>query len=164
MRERLHEQLTQLRLRGIERALDGELDRAEREGSPLAEVIGRLLAEEEAHRREKSLDYRLTQAKLPWDWTLESFPFDRQPGVDRAQIRSLAGLDFLRERTRISFWSVSPARARPESPLPWYAWPASTATRAASTTHRNCSTSSTLRLPTARRLNCSLSSRACNRF
>ena len=45
MRERLHEQLTQLRLRGIERVLDGELDRAEREGSPLAEVISRLLAE-----------------------------------------------------------------------------------------------------------------------
>ena len=101
MRERLREQLTQLRVRGIERALDGELDRAEREGSPPAEVIGRLLAEEEAYRREKSLDYRLTQAKLPWNWTLESFPFDRQPGVDRAQIRSLAGLDFLRRNENI---------------------------------------------------------------
>jgi DNA replication protein DnaC len=67
MREQLHELLAKLRLRGIERALDGELDRAEREGSSSAEVIGRLLAEEEAHRREKSLAYRLTQAKLPWN-------------------------------------------------------------------------------------------------
>ncbi len=90
-----------LRLRGIERALDGELDRAEREGSPPAEVFCRLLAEEEAHRREKSLAYRLTQAKLPWNWTLESFPFDRQPGVDRAQIRALAGLDLLRRNENL---------------------------------------------------------------
>ena len=101
MREQLHELLAKLRLRGIERALDGELDRAEREGSAAAEVIGRLLAEEEAHRREKSLAYRLTQAKLPWNWTLDSFPFDRQPGVDRAQIRSLAGLDFLRRNENL---------------------------------------------------------------
>jgi DNA replication protein DnaC len=101
MREQLHELLAKLRLRGIERALDAELDRAEREGSAPAEVIGRLLAEEEARRRERSLAYRLTQAKLPWDWTLESFPFDRQPGVDRAQIRSLAGLDFLRRNENI---------------------------------------------------------------
>ena len=55
----------------------------------------------EARDREKSLAYRLTQAKLPWNWTLDSFPFDRQPGVDRAQIRSLAGLDFLRRNENL---------------------------------------------------------------
>jgi DNA replication protein DnaC len=57
-------------------ALDAELERAEHEGSPPAEVIGRLLAAEEAERREKRLAYRLAQAKLPWRWTLESFPFE----------------------------------------------------------------------------------------
>ena len=101
MREQLHQQLTQLRLRGMAAALDAELERAEREGAPPAEVIGRLLAAEEAQRRERSLAYRLTQAKLPWRWTLDSFPFDRQPGVDRAQIRALAGLDFLRRNENI---------------------------------------------------------------
>ncbi len=91
-----HEQLAQLRLRGMAAALDAELDRGEREGAAPAEVISRLLAAEVAQRREKSLAYRLAQAKLPWNWTLESFPFDRQPGVDRGQIRALAGLDLLR--------------------------------------------------------------------
>ena len=100
-REQLHTRLAMLRLRGIDSALDAELDRAEREGSPPAEVLWRLLAEEDAHRREKSLAYRLTQAKLPWRWTLDSFPFDRQPGVDRGQIRALAGLDFLRRNENI---------------------------------------------------------------
>jgi DNA replication protein DnaC len=101
MREQLHQQLTQLRLRGMAAALDAELERAEREGAPPAEVLARLLAAEEAQRRERSLAYRLTQAKLPWRWTLESFPFDRQPGVDRAQIRALAGLDFLRRNENL---------------------------------------------------------------
>ena len=101
MRDQIHERLAHLRLRGIDAALDAELDRAEREGSPPAEVLWRLLAEEHAHRREKSLAYRLTQAKLPWRWTLDSFPFDRQPGVDRSQIRALAGLDFLRRNENI---------------------------------------------------------------
>lgn len=101
MREQLHQQLTQLRLRGMAAALDAELERAEREGAPPAEVIGRLLAAEEAQRRERSLAYRLTQAKLPWHWTLDSFPFDRQPGVDRAQICALAGLEFLRRNENI---------------------------------------------------------------
>ncbi|MGO9486784.1 MAG: IS21-like element helper ATPase IstB [Rhodomicrobium sp.] len=101
MRERIREQLAQLRLRGIDAALDAELDRAEREGSPPSEVLWRLLAAEEAHRREKRLAYRLSQAKLPWRWTLDSFPFDRQPAVDRGQIRALAGLDFLRRNENI---------------------------------------------------------------
>ena len=101
MRKPIHEQLAQLRLRGMAAALDAELDRAEREGAAPAEVISRLLAAEAAQRREKSLAYRLTQAKLPWNWTLESFPFDRQPGVDRGQIRALAGLDFLRRNENI---------------------------------------------------------------
>lgn len=101
MHEQIHEQLVELRLRGMAAALDAELERAEHEGSPPAEVIGRLLAAEEAERREKRLAYRLAQAKLPWRWTLESFPFDRQPAVDRGQIRALAGLDFLRRNENI---------------------------------------------------------------
>jgi DNA replication protein DnaC len=101
MREQLHEQLTELHLRGMAGALDAELARAEREGAPPAELLARLLAAEAAARRERRLAYRLTQAKLPWRWTLDTFPFDRQPGVDRGQIRALAGLDFLRRNENI---------------------------------------------------------------
>lgn len=100
-REQIHEQLARLKLRGIDAALDAELDRAEREAAAPNEVLERLLAAEDAHRREKSLAYRVTQARLPWQWTLQSFPFDRQPGIDRAQIRALAGLDFVRRHENI---------------------------------------------------------------
>ena len=100
-REQIHEWLARLKLRGIDAALEAELDRAEREAASPGEVLARLLAAEDAHRREKSLAYRVTQARLPWQWTLQSFPFDRQPSIDRAQIRALAGLDFVRRHENI---------------------------------------------------------------
>ncbi|MDJ0842504.1 MAG: IS21-like element helper ATPase IstB [Acidobacteriota bacterium] len=52
---------------------------------------------------EKSLAYRIKQARLPWDWTLETFPFKQQPGVNASQIRSLAGLDFIKQARNLVF-------------------------------------------------------------
>lgn len=94
-RDRLLELLTQLRLRGMISALEPELERAEQTGSA-TELLYRLLLEENRYRRERSLAYRLDQAKLPWPWTLETFPFHSQPGINKAQIHTLAGLDFVR--------------------------------------------------------------------
>ena len=85
MRERLRALIEQMRCSGIARVLDEELDAAERQGSPVAEVVFRLLSAEDAARREKSLAYRLAQARLPWPWTLQSFPFAHQPSVNKAQ-------------------------------------------------------------------------------
>ena len=101
MRDRLRALIDELRLRGMARVLDAELDRAEREGIAVPEVLHRLLAEEAASQRERSLAHRLTAAQLPWRWTLDSFPFDRQPGVNKAQIMTLAGLDVLRRNENI---------------------------------------------------------------
>jgi len=60
-----------------------------------------MLLEEAASKRERSLAYRLQQAHMPWSWSLESFPFERQPGVDKGQIQTLAGLDFLRRSDNV---------------------------------------------------------------
>lgn len=95
-REQLHALLADLKLKGMAGALDAELDRAERQGEAAADVLHRLLTEQASFLRERRLVYRVGQARLPWPWTLDTFPFARQPGVDRAQIRSLAGLDFVR--------------------------------------------------------------------
>src|SRR5215470_3439746 len=96
MREKLQTLLTQLHFHGMAAALDAEIERAEHEATPGCEFLHRLLTAEAASRRERSLAYRLDQAHLPWQWTLETFPFKRQPGLNRAQINTLAGLDFLR--------------------------------------------------------------------
>jgi len=103
MNQKLHELLTQLHMKGMAGALDQEIQRAEREAIPASEVIYRLLLEEQAYRRNQSLLYRLEGAKIPWDWTLKSFPFDKQPGVSKAQINELSGLAFVERKENIVF-------------------------------------------------------------
>ena len=93
MHDKLRALIAQLRLHGMAEALDTELARADREAITAPELLYRLLGQES---RERSLAYRLTQARLPWRWSLDSFPFDRQPGVSKAQIQTLAGLDLRR--------------------------------------------------------------------
>jgi len=101
MREQLKRLLAELHFQGMARVLDAELDRSEREGCPSPELLDRLLREEAAARREKALSNRITRAKMPWHWTLQSFPFERQPGLDRGQIRTLAGLEFLKRNDNL---------------------------------------------------------------
>jgi len=97
VRTRVIALLHALRLRGMEQSLEDALDRAQREGSATSETLYRLLMEESRYRAEKSMAYRLKQAKIPWSWTLESFPFDRQPSINQGQIRELSGLDFIKQ-------------------------------------------------------------------
>jgi DNA replication protein DnaC len=101
MRDKLQTLLAQLRFHGMAAALDDEIARAEREATPAPEMLHRLLCAEAAARRQRSLAYRLHQAHLPWQWTLDTFPFERQPSINRAQIKALAGLDFLRRTENV---------------------------------------------------------------
>jgi DNA replication protein DnaC len=103
MNPKLHELVKLLRLRGLGAALDRELARAQKEGAPVEEVLARLLSEEMRHREDQSLAYRLAKASIPWDWTLETFPFERQNSVSKAQILSLADLSFLQRAQNIVF-------------------------------------------------------------
>jgi DNA replication protein DnaC len=103
MRDQLHQLLATLRFQGMAETLDRELDRAEREALTPQEVLYHLLAEESRDRQERSLAYRLRQAKLPWDWTLETFPFEHRPELSKAHILSLAGLDFVERAQNIVF-------------------------------------------------------------
>src|SRR5262245_43937961 len=101
MRDKLQTLLARLRFDGMAAALDKELERAEREVTPGPEMIHRLLWAEAASQRERSRAYRLKQARLPWDWSLSTFPFDEQPSINRGQIKTLAGLDFLSRANNI---------------------------------------------------------------
>jgi DNA replication protein DnaC len=155
MRDQLHALLAQLRFHGMAEALDAEIARAEREAAPASELLYRLLSQEAAHRRERSLAYRLKQAHLPWNWTLDTFPFDRQPGVSKAQIQSLAGLDFLRRADNVLLIG-KPGTGK--TGIASCAKPASTVIAAASTTPRFSSMSSMPRSPIAPPHGCSLNS------
>jgi DNA replication protein DnaC len=95
MNDDLDQLLQTLSLKRIRKILPRELERAAKAQPSYAEFLARLLREEALYRRERSVLYRITQAKLPERWSLDTFPFDRQPGVHAAQIRQLAELDWV---------------------------------------------------------------------
>jgi DNA replication protein DnaC len=98
------DQLTQaLHLKRIREILDRELERATKAQSSYSELLARLLREEYLYRRTRSIEYRIGKAKLPERWSLDTFPFDRQPGVRLAQLRQLAELDFVPRAENIIF-------------------------------------------------------------
>lgn len=103
MREKIRQLLIELHLKGMQHVLDPELDTAEKKGTAIQKVLYRLLCEELAYRQQRSMHYRLQQAKIPFDWTLKTFPFDKQPGVAKSQLMSLAGLDFIERAENIVF-------------------------------------------------------------
>lgn len=103
MRRKLRQLVEKLNLKGIERNLDRELDFAVKEGISPEKLLYRLFLEEHAHRQERSLAYRLDHAKIPWDWSLKTFPYKHQPGVDKPQIMSLSGLSFVEKAENIVF-------------------------------------------------------------
>lgn len=95
--------LKNLKLRKIREVLDRELQRAEKTHSSYSEFLSRLLREQYHYQKEQSLKYRIKQADIPEDWTLETFPFHLQPGVRQAAIRQLAELDFIPRAENLVF-------------------------------------------------------------
>ena len=103
MREKLRQLLIELRLAGMADGLDRMLEEADKEGIPTTEVLWRLLCEEKAWRQQRSMIYRLNQAKIPYDWTLKTFPFEKQPAIDKSHIMGLADLSFIDRAENIVF-------------------------------------------------------------
>jgi DNA replication protein DnaC len=80
-----------------------QLQRAKKEAIPISEVICRLLQEEQVYRQNQSLLYQIKGARIPWDWTLKTFPFHKLPGVSKTQISELSGLAFVERKENIFF-------------------------------------------------------------
>ena len=76
---------------------------AEKDDISYAEFLTGLLRAEWHHRQEKAIKARIGRAHLPELWTLETFPYAKQPGVNRRQIRTFAELDFVPKAENIVF-------------------------------------------------------------
>jgi len=102
MKQEISELLEELKFKGMAGIIDQQIKLAEA-GTATQEIISNLLREELRFRQERSLINRVRNAKMPWDWTLNSFPFEQQPGVNKNQVMTLAGLDFLQRGENIIF-------------------------------------------------------------
>ena len=68
-----------------------------------SDFVTRLVSAQWQTRQEGALEWRIRRANLPERWTLETFPFARQPGVNRKQIRGFAELEFIAKAENIVF-------------------------------------------------------------
>jgi DNA replication protein DnaC len=103
MNEELEQLLRNLRLGKMAEILDEEIRKADKNEITYGEFLLRLARAQWHHRQETALAWRIKRAALPEQWTLESFPFAKQPGVSRKQIRGLAELDFIPRAENIVF-------------------------------------------------------------
>lgn len=103
MSERIQVLLDQLRLQGMASCLEDVLAKAEKKGTATPDVLIELLEREYQHQQERCLESRIKRAKLPWPWTLDTFPFKKQPGVNKTQIMGLAKLTFIERNDNVIF-------------------------------------------------------------
>jgi DNA replication protein DnaC len=95
MTEELEQLLKNLKLRRMLNVYDEQLRAAEKADVSYSEFVAGLLRAQWHDRQESALEWRIGRANLPERWSLETFPYTRQPGVSRKQIRAFAELDFV---------------------------------------------------------------------
>jgi len=107
MSEDLDQLAKNLKLKKIRTILPRELERAVKQGTDCGEFLSRLLREEFLYRQERSIEYRIKLARMPERWSVDTFPFAKQPGVKASVIKGLARLDFIAQGTNLVF--IGPA-------------------------------------------------------
>ncbi|MCL6558267.1 MAG: IS21-like element helper ATPase IstB [Firmicutes bacterium] len=96
-------QLEALGLTEVLRVLEGRAEQAVKNNWSYVEFLGRLLTEEVATRKERSLRTRIRMARIPAAKTLADFDFEAQPGVDRKVVYELATLTFIDRADNVCF-------------------------------------------------------------
>lgn len=103
MKDDLEQLMRALHLRKIVEIFDAEVKLANEKALSHAELWTRLLRAEWHARQDSALAWRIKRACLPEPWTLESFPFKKQPGVSQKQLRTLAELEFIGKVENVVF-------------------------------------------------------------
>lgn len=103
MNEDLEQLLKNLKLGRILDIYPEQLRAAEKDDISYTDFLARLLRAQWHARQETALEWRIRRANLPEQWSLETFPFARQPGINRKQIRTFAELDFVARKENIIF-------------------------------------------------------------
>ncbi|MBL8217964.1 MAG: IS21-like element helper ATPase IstB [Bryobacterales bacterium] len=103
MTEELEQLLKNLHLRRMLEIYDEHLRAADKDDISYTDFVTRLVRAQWQAKQESALEWRIQRANLPERWSLETFPFARQPGVSRKQIRGFAELEFIAKAENIVF-------------------------------------------------------------
>lgn len=103
MNDDLSQLLDNLKLRRIKEIIGRELARAEKEHPSYTDFLARVLREEFQTQQMRFLEHRVRRARLPERWSLQTFPWERQPKLNRPMIEQLAELDFIDRAANLVF-------------------------------------------------------------
>jgi len=103
MNAKITELIARLRLLGMANGMEEVLKNADQKGLATEDVLLELLEAEHRDRQNRALTNRINNAKLPEEWTLDTFPFPQQPGINKLQIMNLAKLNFIERHENILF-------------------------------------------------------------
>jgi len=101
--EELQQLLTSLKLRRIPEVLESELAYANKKGVSYTTFLKRVLRQERDAQVTRAMEYRIKRAHLPERWSLGTYPWKKQPSLERRVVEQLAELDFVRTGDNIVF-------------------------------------------------------------
>lgn len=93
--ERLGEYLHKLRLQKSAERLEALLQHAAAQDLPYADFLEQVLGEEVAAKTAKNVSMRTAMARFPFVKPLETFDFAYQPSIDKRQVLTLAGCQYI---------------------------------------------------------------------
>jgi len=103
MTEELEQLFRNLKLHRMRAVYGEQLQAAEKQQITYADFIAGLLRAQWRDRQENALEWRIRRACMPERWALDTFPYSKQPGVNRKQIRAFAELDFVAKHENLVF-------------------------------------------------------------
>lgn len=103
MDDEIDQLLKSLGLHRMREVFDREISRATGAQASFRDFAAVLLREQYAWQRQRSFEYRVKISRLVERWSLETFPFDKQPSVHPAVIKQLGELDFVPKAENIVF-------------------------------------------------------------
>ena len=89
MTEELEQLLKNLKLKRVLKVYDEQLQEGEKGDISYSDFVAGLLRAQWHERQESAPEWRIHRANLPERWSLETFPWSRQPGVNRKQYKPL---------------------------------------------------------------------------
>lgn len=102
MNDTLAQQLKHLRLPGLLERWDEHLKAAAQANLSHARMLTRVIEEEYRLKCEQARQQRLKLAKIPEKWVMDTFPFARQPKLNKKKILALYdSMAFLRDKQNI---------------------------------------------------------------
>lgn len=101
--ERIRTQLKRISLTTMAQIFEEEAIKASKSEMSYTAFLARLIDEEVVAKVDRSINARISKARLPMIRTLEEFDFSFQPSLPPAQLRELAQLGFLERAENVLF-------------------------------------------------------------